>query len=45
LGGWAQGHGRLGWENCEAIPVDRGEVVLIRQAEVEAWLDNAGPDA
>ena len=36
---------RLASENCEAITVDRQDVDLIRQAEVEAWLDNAGPDA
>ena len=36
---------RLAGEDCEAITVDRSEVDLIRQAEVEAWLANARPDA
>jgi len=36
---------RLAAEDCEAITVDRGEVDLIRQAEVEAWLANVRPDA
>ncbi len=36
---------RLACENCEVITVDRQEVDLIRQAEVEAWLENTRPDA
>ena len=36
---------RLAREACEVISVDRSEVDLIRQAEVEAWLENARPDA
>jgi GDP-L-fucose synthase len=57
LGGkriWVAGHKgmvgsalvrRLASENCEAITVDRQDVDLIRQAEVEAWLRNVRPDA
>jgi GDP-L-fucose synthase len=36
---------RLASEDCEAITVDRREVDLIRQAEVEAWLTDVRPDA
>ncbi len=36
---------RLARENCQAITVDRSEVDLIRQAEVEAWLEHSRPDA
>jgi GDP-L-fucose synthase len=51
---WVAGHNgmvgaalvrRLARENCEVITVDRREVDLIRQAEVEAWLENTRPDA
>ncbi len=51
---WVAGHNgmvgsalvrRLGSENCEVITVDRSEVDLIRQAEVEAWLGAVRPDA
>ncbi|MFZ1962465.1 MAG: GDP-L-fucose synthase [Roseiarcus sp.] len=57
LGGkriWVAGHNGmvgsaivrgLASEDCEAITVDRSEVDLIRQAEVEAWLKNVRPDA
>ena len=57
LGGkriWVAGHKgmvgsaivrRLAAENCEVITVDRQQVDLIRQAEVEAWLEKARPDA
>ncbi len=36
---------RLAAENCETIVVERGEVDLIRQADVEAWLASVRPDA
>jgi GDP-L-fucose synthase len=36
---------RLAGENCELIAVERRQVDLIRQAEVEAWLKNTRPDA
>jgi GDP-L-fucose synthase len=36
---------RLAAENCEVITVDRQQVDLIRQAEVETWLEKARPDA
>ncbi len=36
---------RLARENCHVITVDRREVDLIRQAEVEAWLEGVRPDA
>ncbi|MGD0187774.1 MAG: GDP-L-fucose synthase [Roseiarcus sp.] len=36
---------RLARENCQVITVDRREVDLIRQAEVEAWLDSVRADA
>ncbi len=36
---------RLASENCEVVTVDRREVDLIRQPEVEAWLETARPDA
>ena len=36
---------RLAGENCELIAVERRQVDLIRQAEVEAWLAKARPDA
>ena len=36
---------RLARENCEVIVADRREVDLVRQAEVEAWLGKARPDA
>jgi GDP-L-fucose synthase len=36
---------RLARENCEVIAVDRSEVDLIRQVEVEAWLKGTRPDA
>jgi GDP-L-fucose synthase len=51
---WVAGHNgmvgsallrRLAEEDCEAIVVDRSEVDLIRQAEVEAWMEKARPDA
>jgi GDP-L-fucose synthase len=57
LGGkriWVAGHKgmvgsaivrRLAAEDCEVITVDRSEVDLIRQAEVDAWLRNVRPDA
>ena len=36
---------RLGRENCEVLTVSRAELDLRRQAEVEAWMDGAKPDA
>ena len=36
---------RLAEESCELLTVDRGEVDLRRQAEVEAWLERTRPDA
>lgn len=36
---------RLEVENCEILTVSRTEVDLRRQAEIEAWLDKAKPDA
>jgi GDP-L-fucose synthase len=36
---------RLACENCNVIAVDRREVDLIRQADVEAWLAKVRPDA
>ena len=36
---------RLAREDCETITVDRSEVDLVRQAEVEAWLAKVRPDA
>jgi len=51
---WVSGHKgmvgsalvrRLARENCTVLTVDRKEVDLTRQAEVEAWLANAKPDA
>ncbi|MEO8113423.1 MAG: GDP-L-fucose synthase [Phenylobacterium sp.] len=36
---------RLARENCELLNLDRGAVDLRRQAETEAWLADARPDA
>jgi GDP-L-fucose synthase len=36
---------RLGREGCEIITVDRATLDLRRQAEVEAWMAHAKPDA
>ncbi|MGA2494076.1 MAG: GDP-L-fucose synthase [Roseiarcus sp.] len=36
---------RLASEDCEVIVADRSKVDLVRQAEVEAWLGKARPDA
>jgi GDP-L-fucose synthase len=36
---------RLASENCEILTVTRAEVDLRRQAEVEAWMENARPQA
>jgi GDP-L-fucose synthase len=36
---------RLAEEDCEVITVDRRDVDLLRQAEVESWLAKARPDA
>lgn len=36
---------RLATEDCEVLTVGRDELDLRRQAEVEAWMDQARPDA
>jgi GDP-L-fucose synthase len=36
---------RLGSEDCEILTASRAELDLTRQAEVEAWMDRARPDA
>jgi GDP-L-fucose synthase len=36
---------RLRSEDCEVVTVDRRDVDLLRQAEVEAWLASVRPDA
>ncbi len=36
---------RLAREDCDVLTVDRADVDLTRQAEVEAWLGNARPSA
>ncbi len=36
---------RLGREGCEVLTAGRAEADLTRQAEVEAWMDKARPDA
>ena len=51
---WVAGHGgmvgsalvrRLQSEDCELLTVDRDQADLRRQSEVEAWLDDAKPQA
>ena len=51
---WVAGHDgmvgsalvrRLAAESCEVVTVGRAELDLRRQAEVEAWLEEARPDA
>ena len=51
---WVAGHGgmagsaivrRLGKENCQILTVRRAELDLRRQAEVEAWMEKARPQA
>ena len=36
---------RLACEDCEVLTVDRGEVDLTRQADVEQWMKGARPEA
>jgi GDP-L-fucose synthase len=51
---WVAGHNgmvgsavvrRLAKENCEILTIERSDVDLTRQAEVEAWIKDAGIDA
>jgi GDP-L-fucose synthase len=51
---WVAGHNgmvgsavvrRLAKENCEIVTIERSDVDLTRQAEVEAWIKDAGIDA
>ena len=37
--------GDLAGEDCEVLTVDRGEVDLTRQADVEQWMEGARPEA
>src|SRR5271166_2200276 len=36
---------RLAKENCEIVTIERSDVDLTRQAEVETWLKDVGVDA